>query len=145
MNRLEKRVYRISLVRNLEDLETIHCRVCTIREENSQISAEKTCGLCPIYKEIRTIGELLSPAAKSSVTKIKPIREEGNEGRTRTHDVINVINQHMSVEQYLEYKKLPATDIEIAKGIGVSRDSMQRWKREKGLIGKKANRKVGLT
>jgi len=53
------------------DLEEKHCKICPSQEPGTSANPEKTCGGCPIYSELRNIGnELNAISVKSRMSNL---------------------------------------------------------------------------
>ena len=67
---------RISLLRKQADLEVKHCESCD-RQELAGINPEVACRSCPVYKELRAIGQSLIEETHSRSKKLRSKKLSG--------------------------------------------------------------------
>lgn len=105
LERKEKRQRRLDLTLSLERLETEHCKPCDKKLGGKQ-KPENVCGKCPIYKQIRTIGEELS-------------------------GVISI--NYLTADKYLKMRSEGLTDIQVSERVGCNVKTLAKWKDSKNV------------
>jgi len=116
-NRIAERQHRQALVYKLGDLEEKHCEPCTLKQGTHK-TQDGICKSCPIYTQIRAIGNELVPKGKRGRPS-KPDEEEPNSNR---------IDQLLTVEQYHGHVANGLLDKEIAILLDVCTHTLTRWK-----------------
>lgn len=119
----QNKIKRISLIRQLCRLEDTHCEPCTVRLV-PQGELDQVCKDCPIYTQIRAIGDEL--IALGSKVEPKPQKVK-RKPRILLEDTI-------TVEMYMDYKNKGFSNSEISRLIGFNRNSLGKWIRRNGIL-----------